>query len=62
MSITKIGEKHGIKGNTLTYIISGQRRKELTKNFITPLRKNLEQNKKIFVTLYSDYNIKEAIE
>lgn len=50
-----------IQDDTLTYIISGRRRKELTKDFITPLRENLEQNKKIFATLYSNY-IKEVIE
>lgn len=38
LSMTKIGEKYNIKGNTLTYIQRGQRRKELTKGFLVPLR------------------------
>ena len=54
-SMEKIGLKYGIKGNTLTYIINGKRQKELTKNFITPMRKNLEENKEIFSKLFPIY-------
>ena len=54
-SMEKIGLKYGIKGNTLTYIINGKRQKELTKDFITPMRKNLEENKAIFSKLFPNY-------
>ena len=46
-SITKIGNKYGIKGNTLTYISYGKRHKELTKNLLTPLRKYQKENQEI---------------
>ena len=55
LSITKIGEKHNIKGNTLTYIINGKRRKELTNDYLVPMRKNLQHNQDIFKKKYPDY-------
>lgn len=54
LSMEKIGEKYNITGNTLNYIASGKRRKELTSNFITPLRKNLLQNQQIYDQLYKE--------
>lgn len=51
-SMNQLGEKYNQKGNTLQYIFSGNRRKELTKNFVTPIRENLKENKKIFEELY----------
>lgn len=57
-SIAKIGEKYGVKGNTIQYIITGKRRKELTKGFILPMRQHQEENKKIFLELYPKF-IKE---
>lgn len=54
-SMAKIGAKYNIKGSTLQYIISGKRRKELTKNFITPMRKNIQENQKIFLQLYPEF-------
>ena len=41
-----------INGNTLQYIANGKRRKELTSDFIVPLRKNLLENKKIYFEKY----------
>lgn len=58
MSMAKIGNKHGIQGNTLSYICRGDRRKELTSNFILPMRQNIEVNKKIFLSLYPEYKDK----
>ena len=54
-SMATIGEKYGVQGNTLQYISNGKRRKELTENFILPLRKNLEKNQKIFLAQYPAY-------
>lgn len=54
-SMATIGGRYGIQGNTLQYISNGKRRKELTENFILPLRKNLEENRKIFLMLYPAY-------
>lgn len=51
-SMAQIGEEYGQEGNTLQYIFSGNRRKDLTANFIIPIRKHLEENKKIFESLY----------
>lgn len=51
-SMTKIGLKYNIQGNTLTYIANGKRRKELTKDYIVPLRNNIEENKKIYKKIY----------
>lgn len=59
-SMAKIGAKYGIEGNTIQCIITGRRRKELTQNFILPMRKNLDENKKIFNTLYPDYERRDA--
>lgn len=42
----------GYKGDTLQYIFMGKRRKELTQNFITPIRQHLEENREIFNKLY----------
>lgn len=54
-SMAKIGEKYNIKGNTLQCIISGKRRLELTKNYIIPMRKNIKENQKIFLTLHPEF-------
>ena len=54
-SMAKIGQKYGVQGNTIQYIITGKRRKELTKDFILPMRKHIEENRKIFNSLYPDY-------
>lgn len=51
-SMAKIGAKYGIQGNTLMYIANGQRRKELTQGFITPLRKNVTANQEIYKQQY----------
>ena len=42
LSMEMIGAKYNIAGNTLNYIASGKRRKELTSNFIIPLRSPLQ--------------------
>lgn len=52
-SMEKIGKKYNISGNTLQYIQSGKRRKDITENFVIPLRKNIEINKNIYNNLYS---------
>ena len=54
-SMAVIGEKFGMKGNTIQYIISGKRRKELTKDYVVPLRKNIETNKQIFMKLHPQF-------
>ena len=54
-SVTQIGTENNIQGNTLTYIINGKRRKELTQDFITPMRKNIISNQEIFNKIYPDY-------
>ena len=54
-SIVNIGKKYNIQGNTITYILLGKRRKELTKNFIIPIRKNLKENQQIFKNIYPDF-------
>lgn len=54
-SITQIGIENNIQGNTLTYIINGKRRKELTQNFLVPMRKNIINNQEIFNKMYPDY-------
>ena len=59
-SMATIATRYGEKGNTLTYIASGKRRKELTMDFITPLRKNIEENQKIFKTIYPNYERSDA--
>ena len=51
-SMEKIGNKYNIAGNTLTYIANGKRRKELTKEFLTPLRKNILINREIYNKRY----------
>lgn len=48
LSMAKIGEKYNIKGNTLTYIQQGKRHKELTKDFLVPLRKYQKENQEIY--------------
>ena len=55
MSIVKIGEKYNIPGNTITCIMLGKRRKELTKDFIVPIRKNLKENQLIFKQIFTDF-------
>lgn len=52
LSMAKLGEKYDYNGNTLQYIFMGKRHKELTQNFITPIRQHLEENRKIFKELY----------
>lgn len=54
-SMASIGKRYDEKGNTLTYIALGKRRKELTEKFITPLRDNREENQRIFNSLYPNY-------
>ena len=49
LSMAKIGAKYNIKGNTLTYIQRGQRRKELTKDFLVPLRQFQKENQEIYL-------------
>ena len=44
----KIGLKYNVQGNTLTYIANGKRRKELTKGYVVPLRKNIKENQEIY--------------
>lgn len=56
-SMAKIGAKYNLQGNTLMYIANGQRRKELTQDFITPLRKNILINQEIY---NKKYNQKEG--
>lgn len=56
-SMAKIGTKYNLQGNTLMYIANGQRRKELTQDFITPLRKNILINQEIY---NKKYNQKEG--
>ena len=53
--ITQIGIENDIQGNTLTYIINGKRRRELTQNFLVPMRKNIINNQEIFNKMYPDY-------
>lgn len=53
-SMAIIGNKYNINGNTLQYIANGKRRKELTKDFLLPLRKNLNENKKIYLQKYGE--------
>lgn len=59
-SIAKIGERYNVKGNTIQCIISGKRRKELTKDFLLPMRKNLEENQRIFLKLYPNFKVKRS--
>lgn len=54
LSMEKIGNKYNISGNTLTYIANGKRRKEITKDFVVPLRRNLQTNQKIYTNIYLD--------
>ena len=54
-SMAKIGAKYNIKGPTIQGIVSGKRRKELTKDFLTPMRKNIRTNQKIFLQLYPEF-------
>ena len=53
-SMAKIGAKFGISGNTLQYIQSGKRQKELTCKYIVPLRQNIVENQKIFCSLHNE--------
>lgn len=54
-SMAKIGQKYGVQGNTIQYITTGKRRKELTKQFLVPMRKHIEENREIFNSLYPNY-------
>lgn len=47
-SMEKIGNKYGEKGNTITYIALGKRRKELTQGYKIPLRKYKLENQLIY--------------
>lgn len=49
LSMAKIGEKYGIKGNTLQYFASGKRKREITKDYLVPLRKHLDENQQIYL-------------
>lgn len=53
-SMATIGTKYNINGNTLQYIANGKRRKELTSDFIVPLRKNILENKRIYLEKYGE--------
>lgn len=53
-SMAKIGEKYNISGNSLQYIQAGQRQKELTSDFIVPLRKNIQANQEIYKQKYKE--------
>ena len=59
-SMAKIGARHGIEGNTIQCITTGRRRKELTQDFILPMRKHIEDNQEIFLTLYPEYRKGDA--
>lgn len=59
-SMAKIGMKHGVEGNTIQCVVSGRRRKELTKDFILPMRKHLKENQLIFNQLYPNYKGDDA--
>lgn len=54
-SIRSIAIKYNITDSTLRYIVLGKRRKELTKDFIFPIRENLIENKKIFLQKYPNF-------
>lgn len=47
-SMEKIGNKYGEKGNTITYIALGKRRRELTQDYKIPLRKYKLENQLIY--------------
>lgn len=57
-SMATIGAKYGINGPTLQGIITGKRRKELTTNYILPMRKNITLNQENFLKLYPQFNKK----
>ena len=52
-SCAKIGDQYNIHGVTINYINNGKRRKELTKEFIIPIRQNKEKNKEIYKKIYN---------
>lgn len=54
-SMAKIGAKYGVQGPAIQGIISGKRRKELTKDYILPMRKNIVENQKIFLQLHPEF-------
>lgn len=47
-SISQIERDFGINFNGLRYIVLGKRRKEITKDYIVPMREHLEENKEIW--------------
>ena len=58
-SMKEIGEKYNISGSTLQYISLGKRRKELTADYLLPLRKNKIENQKVFLEKHIEYQRKE---
>lgn len=48
-SISQIERELNIHFNGLRYIVLGKRRRELTYDYIVPMRKHLEENKKIWI-------------
>lgn len=48
-SISQIERELNIHFNGLRYIVLGKRRRELTENYIVPMRKHLEENKQIWI-------------
>lgn len=54
-SIRSIAFEYGVLDSTFRYIILGKRRKELTKDFIFPIRKHIEENKIIFLNKFPNF-------
>lgn len=52
MSLKEIGTKYGVAMNTVGDISRGISWKEITHQFVRPIRKNKEQNKSIFKAIY----------
>ena len=52
LTIEQIGQKYGVAKNTVGDISRGLTWKELTKNFIFPLRKNKKNNQEIYSSIY----------
>lgn len=45
LSMSKLGEKYNYSANTLQYIFMGKRHKELTKEYLVPIRQHLQENR-----------------
>lgn len=50
-SISQIERDFDINFNGLRYIVLGKRRKEITKDYIVPMREHIEENKKIWIRI-----------